>query len=66
MIIFNEGNSDARSGIDFGQASFSQTVPVIEMSAASGAQLVDYTRAKGPVQMTVTTSTISSGARRRT
>jgi len=66
VIIFNEGNSDARSGIDFGQASFSQTVPVIEMSAASGAQLVDYTRAKGPVQMTVTTSTISSGARRRT
>jgi PA domain len=33
VIIFNEGNSPERSGIDFGQASFPQDVPVIEMSA---------------------------------
>ncbi|HEX3196281.1 MAG TPA: PA domain-containing protein [Propionibacteriaceae bacterium] len=33
VIIFNEGNSEERSGVDFGQASFPQDVPVIEMSA---------------------------------
>ncbi|HTE69932.1 MAG TPA: PA domain-containing protein, partial [Actinomycetes bacterium] len=36
VIIFNEGNSPERSGIDFGQASFPQDVPVIEMSAEAG------------------------------
>ena len=59
VIIFNEGNTTERSGVDFGQASFPQTVPVIEMSAQAGAQLVEYIRANGPVTMTVTTSTIS-------
>jgi Zn-dependent M28 family amino/carboxypeptidase len=59
VIIFNEGNSEARSGVDFGQASFPQTVPVLEMSAQAGAQLVEYIRANGPVTMTVTTFTIS-------
>jgi Zn-dependent M28 family amino/carboxypeptidase len=59
VIVFNEGNSAERSGVDFGQASFPQTVPVIEMSAQSGAELVAYIRTNGPVTMTVTTSTIS-------
>ncbi len=44
VIIFNEGNSPERSGIDFGQASFPQDVPVIEMSAEAGAALVDLHR----------------------
>ena len=42
VIIFNEGNSEERSGVDFGQASFPQDVPVIEMSAEAGAALVTY------------------------
>ena len=41
VIIFNEGNSEERSGINFGQASFPQDVPVLEMTAEDGAELVD-------------------------
>ena len=63
VIIFNEGNSPERSGIDFGQASFPQNVPVIEMSAEAGAALVTYIEteaaANRQVTMTVTTSTES-------
>jgi Zn-dependent M28 family amino/carboxypeptidase len=63
VIIFNEGNSDARTGVDFGQASFPQDVPVIEMSAAAGAALVEYIEAEAAagrqVTMTITTSTES-------
>jgi Zn-dependent M28 family amino/carboxypeptidase len=63
VIIFNEGNSDARSGVDFGQASFPQDVPVIEMSAEAGAALVEYIEAEAAagrqVNLTVTTSTES-------
>ena len=63
VIIFNEGNSPERSGIDFGQASFPQDVPVIEMSAAAGAALVTYIRTEAAegqdVTLTVTTSTES-------
>ena len=33
VIIFNEGNTEERLGIEFGQASFPQDVPVLEMSA---------------------------------
>ena len=46
MIIFNEGNSEERTGIDFGQASFPQDVPVIEMSAEAGAALVEFIEAE--------------------
>ena len=59
VIIFNEGNSDERTGVDFGQASFPQAVPVLEMSADAGADLVEYIAANAPVTMTVTTSTVS-------
>jgi Zn-dependent M28 family amino/carboxypeptidase len=59
VIIFNEGNSEARSGVGFGQASFPQTVPVVEMTAQAGAQLVEYLRANPGVVLTVTTTTIS-------
>ena len=63
VIIFNEGNSPERSGIDFGQASFPQDVPVIEMSAEAGAALVEYIEAEAAagrqVTLTVTTSTVS-------
>jgi hypothetical protein len=63
VIIFNEGNSEERSGIDFGQASFPQDVPVIEMSAEAGAALVEYIEAEAAagrqVTLTVTTSTVS-------
>jgi Zn-dependent M28 family amino/carboxypeptidase len=63
VIIFNEGNSEERSGVDFGQASFPQDVPVIEMSADAGAALVTYIEAEAAagrqVTMTVTTSTVS-------
>ena len=45
VIIFNEGNSAERSGVGFGQASFPQTVPVVEMSAQAGADLVTFIRA---------------------
>ena len=63
VIIFNEGNSEERSGVDFGQASFPQDVPVIEMSAEAGAALVEYIEAEAEagrqVTLTVTTSTVS-------
>ena len=63
MIIFNEGNSEERTGVDFGQASFPQDVPVIEMSAEAGAALVEFIEAEAAagrqVTMTVTTSTVS-------
>jgi Zn-dependent M28 family amino/carboxypeptidase len=63
VIIFNEGNSAERTGIDFGQASFPQDVPVIEMSAEAGAALVEYIEAEAAagrqVTLTVTTSTLS-------
>ena len=63
VIIFNEGNSEERSGIDFGQASFPQDVPVIEMSAEAGAALVEFIEAEAAagreVTLTVTTSTVS-------
>ena len=63
VIIFNEGNSVERSGIDFGQASFPQDVPVIEMSADAGAALVTYiddeADAGRQVTLTITTNTIS-------
>ena len=63
VIIFNEGNSEERSGVDFGQASFPQDVPVVEMSAEAGAALVEYIEAEAAagrqVTLTVTTTTIS-------
>ncbi|MGY1615745.1 M28 family metallopeptidase [Geodermatophilus sp. SYSU D00691] len=63
VIIFNEGNSDERLGVDFGQASFPQDVPVIEMSAEAGAALVEYIEAEAAagrqVTLTVSTSTVS-------
>jgi len=63
VIIFNEGNSEERSGIDFGQATFPQDVPVIEMSAEAGAALVEFIEAEAgagrEVTLTVTTSTVS-------
>ena len=67
VIIFNEGNSPERSGADFGQASFPQDVPVIEMSAQAGADLVEFiedeTAAGRSVTLTVTTSTVSEERR---
>jgi Zn-dependent M28 family amino/carboxypeptidase len=63
VIIFNEGNSEERSGPDFGQATFPQDVPVVEMSAEAGAALVEYIEAEAAagrqVTLTVTTSTVS-------
>jgi Zn-dependent M28 family amino/carboxypeptidase len=63
VIIFNEGNSEERSGTDFGQASFPQDVPVIEMSAEAGADLVTFIEAEAAagrqVTLTVTTSTVT-------
>jgi Zn-dependent M28 family amino/carboxypeptidase len=63
VIIFNEGNSAERTGVSFGQASFPQDVPVIEMSAEAGAALVEYIEAEAEagrqVTLTVTTSTVS-------
>ena len=63
VIIFNEGNTEERSGVGFGQASFPQTVPVVEMSAQAGADLVTFIRSERAagrtVRLTVTTSTIS-------
>ncbi len=55
VIIFNEGNSDERTGIDFGQASFPQDVPVIEMSAEAGAALVEFIEAEAAAGRQVTT-----------
>ena len=46
VIIFNEGNSAEREGIDFGQATFPQDVPVIEMSSEAGASLVEFIEAE--------------------
>ena len=63
VIIFNEGNSEERSGPDFGQATSPQDVPVIEMSAEAGAALVTFIEAEAAagrqVTLTVTTSTVS-------
>ena len=63
VIIFNEGNSDERTGADFGQASFPQDVPVIEMTSADGAALVEFIEAEAvagrQVTLTVSTSTVS-------
>jgi Zn-dependent M28 family amino/carboxypeptidase len=63
VIIFNEGNSEERSGVNFGQASFPQPVPVIEMSAEAGAALVEFIEAEAAagrqVTLTVTTTTVS-------
>ena len=63
VLIFNEGNSDERSSTDFGSASEPQDVPIVELSAAAGAQLVELIRteraAGRTVTMTVTTSTVS-------
>jgi Zn-dependent M28 family amino/carboxypeptidase len=63
VIIFNEGNSEERSGVDFGQASVLQDVPVIEMNAEEGAALVEFIEAEAAagrqVTLTVTTSTVS-------
>jgi Zn-dependent M28 family amino/carboxypeptidase len=63
VLIFNEGNSAERSGPDFGQASFPQDVPVIELSAEAGAALVTYIRAEAAagrtVTLTVTTTTVA-------
>jgi Zn-dependent M28 family amino/carboxypeptidase len=63
VIIFNEGNSAERSGVNFGQASFPQDVPVIEMSAEAGAALVTFIEAEAAagrqVTLNVTTSTVS-------
>jgi Zn-dependent M28 family amino/carboxypeptidase len=63
VIIFNEGNSPERSVHEFGQASFPQDVPVLEMSAQAGADLVQFIRSEAAegrtVTMTVSTSTIS-------
>ena len=63
VIVFNEGNSDERVGIDFGQATFPQDVPVIEMSAPAGAALVEHIEAEAAagrqVTLTVTTDTVS-------
>jgi len=51
------------SGVGFGQASFPQDVPVVEMSAEAGAALVEYIETEAAagrqVTMTVTTSTVS-------
>ena len=63
VIIFNEGNSPERSEVGFGQATFPQEVPVLEMSAADGAALVEYIRSERAAGREVTlsgsTSTIS-------
>jgi hypothetical protein len=45
VIIFNEGNSEDRTGIEFRESSFPQDVPVIEMSAVAGAALVEFIEA---------------------
>ena len=63
VIIFNEGNSPERSEVGFGQASFPQDVPVLEMSAADGAALVTFIRSEREAGREVTlagsTDTIS-------
>ncbi len=63
VIIFNEGNTPERSEVGFGQATFPQNVPVLEMSAADGAALVEFIRGERTAGRTVTlagsTDTIS-------
>jgi Zn-dependent M28 family amino/carboxypeptidase len=54
VIIFNEGNSPERSEVGFGQATFPQDVPVLEMSAADGAELVEFIRSERAAGRTVT------------
>ena len=65
VIIFNEGNSPERSEVGFGQATFPQDVPVLEMSAEAGAALVEFIRSERAAGRTVTlagsTTTISEG-----
>jgi Zn-dependent M28 family amino/carboxypeptidase len=63
VIIFNEGNSAERTEVGFGQATFPQDVPVLEMSAEEGAALVEFIRAERLAGRTVTlagsTTTVS-------
>ena len=63
VIIFNEGNSEERSGPEFGSASVPQDIPVIEMSAEAGAALVEFIESEAAagrtVTLTITTSTVS-------
>jgi Zn-dependent M28 family amino/carboxypeptidase len=63
VIIFNEGNSPERSEVGFGQATFPQDVPVLEMSAEAGAALVEFIRSERAAGREVTlagsTNTIS-------
>jgi Zn-dependent M28 family amino/carboxypeptidase len=54
VIIFNEGNTPERSVAEFGQASFPQDVPVLEMSAQDGAALVEFIRSERAAGRTVT------------
>ena len=64
MIIFNEGNSAERSEVGFGQATFPQDVPVLEMSAEDGAALVEFIRAEREAGRTVTLSAARPRSRR--
>jgi hypothetical protein len=68
VIIFNEGYSEDRTGIEFGQASFPQDLPVIEMSAEAGAASVEFIEAEAaagrPVTLTVTTTCSRSASPR--
>ena len=63
VIIFNEGNSPERTEVGFGQATFPQDVPVLEMSAADGAALVEFIRSERQagrvVTLTGSTTTVS-------
>ena len=60
VIIFNEGNSEDRSGVDFGQASFAQDVPVVEMSYEAGAALVELIESSSePITLEGSTNTIN-------
>ena len=65
VIVFNEGNSPERSEVGFGQATFPQDVPVLEMSAEAGAALVEFIRSERAAGRVVTlagsTTTISEG-----
>ena len=54
VIVFNEGNTPERSVVEFGQASFPQDVPVLEMSAEEGARLVEFIRSERAAGRTVT------------
>ena len=48
VIIFNEGNSEERSGPEFGSASVPQDVPVIEMSAKRAPRSSRSSRRRSP------------------